>query len=241
MRSSCLYKGDVEYVNENNLIRPKKGDVISTLPQKMHTARLLKPCIYERYVLKFNINLFSDIIPNGLLSFVDTNCLISANDSVKSEVIDVLHKMEDELNNDTENSNIVTLGYTILLFSLLCKSNDNFNTVNETIPENIYKIKNYIDNNFTDIDSISELASHFYYSSEYISRLFKKYFNTTISKYILMRKLSESKKLLLSGSSVTGACYNSGLRNTSTFINVFTSYYGETPHQYKKTMSSHII
>lgn len=55
------------------------------------------------------------------------------------------------------------------------------------------EIKSYIDENYATIGSVADLASQFFYSREHISRIFKYYFNTSITEY-LMRKRIEARQ-----------------------------------------------
>ena len=103
------------------------------------------------------------------------------------------------------------------------------------LPENILAIKEYIEQNFVEISSVKEVAEHFFYSREYISRLFRQYFNTSVSNYIKARRIAYSQQLLEQGYSICEACYQSGFENMSTFIRSFRNISGITPSEYRKS------
>ena len=104
----------------------------------------------------------------------------------------------------------------------------------EHLPEAIRQIKDYIDENYTTLSGVEEIAAHFFYSREYLSRLFRRTLNTTVSDYLLDKKLTHSKHLLEHGDSVTEACFASGFHNMSSFIRNFRDYAGVLPSVYRK-------
>ena len=231
--------GDIQYINENSLITPHIGDVIISRPGRMHAALLQNASVYERYVLQFTPDVLRAFGSNTLLSFTEVpsdRCLIPPPDEVRSEIFYLLGEMEKALKEDSENSVPLTLSFAVRLFDLLCRCAGEVRETGEKMPDNIRKIKEYIDSNFSEISSTEEVAEHFYYSREYVSRLFKRYFNTTISDYIVKRKINASKQILTAGGSVTDACYSSGFKNMSSYIKRFSSITGVTPSHYRKSV-----
>jgi AraC-like DNA-binding protein len=81
---------------------------------------------------------------------------------------------------------------------------------------------------------VEEIAAHFFYSREYLSRLFRRTLNTTVSDYLADKKLAHSKVLLEQGATVTEACFSSGFRNMSSFIRNFQEKTGVLPSIYRK-------
>ena len=101
-------------------------------------------------------------------------------------------------------------------------------------PHFIGEIKDYIDRNFLELPSASALCEKFFYSREYISRSFRRYYNTPIYDYILQRKLLYCRSLLEKGEGVESAAFKSGFGNLAGFGRLFKKQYGCTPSEYKK-------
>ena len=101
------------------------------------------------------------------------------------------------------------------------------------LPQNVLEIRAYIDENFTEIESVGDVAKHFYYSREYVSRLFKQYFNTTVADYLRTRRVAHSCKLIADGATLGDACFLSGFTSLSTFIRCFRAVTGMTPSAYR--------
>ena len=101
------------------------------------------------------------------------------------------------------------------------------------LPQSVLEIQRYIDENFAEIRSVSDIAGHFYYSREYMSRLFKQYFNTTVADYLRKRRVAYSCALMTQGMPLGDVCFAAGFENLSTFIRSFRAVTGMTPSAYR--------
>jgi len=120
------------------------------------------------------------------------------------------------------------------LFIILSESTPVSSGMNTSpAPVFISEIKQYIDEAFPQIHSVNDLADRFFYSREYITRIFRQYYNTPLYEYILRRKLLYSCTLLRQGFTVESAASQAGFRNMSSFIKVFRKFHGCTPSEYK--------
>ena len=81
--------------------------------------------------------------------------------------------------------------------------------------------------------AVAEVAEHFFYSGEYVSRLFKKYLNTTVANYVLQRRIVYSQRLIETDMPLLDVCYQAGFGSTSSFIRAFQSVTGMTPSKYR--------
>ncbi len=85
-----------------------------------------------------------------------------------------------------------------------------------------------IEKNFRNI-TVSEIASALYINEDHVNRVFKEETGMTINRYLITRKLAESKMHLYSGKSVKEACFLSGFRDYANFIRTFKKYEGCSP------------
>jgi len=90
----------------------------------------------------------------------------------------------------------------------------------------------YINNNFSQHLSLETIAQNSYISVNQLCRLFNKYCGTTVAKYISSRRITEAKKLLASGRSVTDTALLCGFEDYANFIRVFKKHVGVTPGKY---------
>ena len=98
-----------------------------------------------------------------------------------------------------------------------------------------YIRKNYSDNGL----SLNKLSSEFYFSTSYLSRLFREETNLSIKQYITQIRMEKAKELLIS-SSETGIANIGvlvGYDKVHSFLKQFKDYYGMTPGQYREKHS----
>lgn len=229
--------GNISYIANNHEIFPQKDNILLFPPGTYHTGRMSATGRYERYVFYFSAELFdfldSQCLPNIFKSNAVT-CL-EIDPAKKCELYYLLNKIEYTLHQNDGSASLLAFAYIMQLFHLVGMSTA-LNTDNVcAIPPNILDIKTYIDENFMDLNSASEIADHVFYSREHITRVFKLYFNTTVSEYLINRKLSCAKKVLEEGGSVTSALHTSGYRSVSSFVSTFKKHTSMTPSEYKKT------
>jgi AraC-like DNA-binding protein len=228
--------GDVEYIRENEVSAPTPGMVISCAPDVMHTARLLADGIYERYVIYLDRQFFTYCgeqlpLPVFIGDEKDHGSL-QPDEEMFGKLRSILSSAEEAARKNTAYGRALAHSYIFQFFALLDGSVSI--SRNTRLPENVARIKKYIDTYYGSIEGVSEIASYFFYSREHASRLFRQYFNITLSDYLMQRRVAESTKLLLDGSSVADACYSVGFHSVSSYINAFRRITGCLPSEYKK-------
>ena len=115
----------------------------------------------------------------------------------------------------------LALSYLIQIFCFLNQEGCHIRKENLTLPESVLKIQRYIDQNFVEISSVSQIAEHFFYSREHVSRLFKKHLDTTVLDYVRKRRIAESQALLLEDLPITEIAYRVGCGSLSSFLREF--------------------
>lgn len=224
--------GDVEYIKDNRLIKPKPYSVIWFLPGQMHTARLISASEYKRYVFYFTKDFFefnNFMVP--MTEFMYKSSVYSLNPET-SEIKSILGKIDSQINNADKFSGLLAKTYITELFGILNKSDIGIYN-GEIITDDMIEIKNYIDKEYASITSTSELADKFHYSREHISRKFKDSFNISISEYISKRRVLESLPLLKNMRGADAA-YSVGFKSQSSYIAAFVKNMGCLPSEYKK-------
>ena len=93
----------------------------------------------------------------------------------------------------------------------------------------------YINKNFGDPITLESVAKASYLSVNQLCRLFSEHCGTTVAKYITSKRITESKKMLAAGKSVTEVAMLCGFGDYSGFIRVFKKNVGVTPGKYKGT------
>ena len=106
------------------------------------------------------------------------------------------------------------------------------------LPKKLLSVKNFIDKNFDKINTVSDISNEYFYSREYLSRLFKKYFNSTLMDYVNKKRIIKSQELLKENKSITEVAYSVGFGSLSTFIRCFKQIAFITPSEYKKLLNN---
>jgi len=94
----------------------------------------------------------------------------------------------------------------------------------------------YINNNFASPINIETIAKNCFVSPTQLSRLFNRYCGTTVTKYIISKRITEAKKLLSSGKSVTETAFMCGFNDYANFIRTFKKAVGIPPGKYKSNI-----
>ncbi len=106
-----------------------------------------------------------------------------------------------------------------------------------TQPETVQRAIEYINTHFTEKLTLKSIADNNYVSVTQLCRLFNKYCSTTVTKYIVSRRITEAKKMLLSGKNVTETAFSCGFDDYANFIRVFKNTVGVPPGKYAKTFN----
>lgn len=97
----------------------------------------------------------------------------------------------------------------------------------------INAITDYIDKNYRDISSVSQIASELFISTGYAKNIFKKHTGQTIFDYLVDRRISEAKKLMQDPSiKVYEVSQMIGYTSNSHFAETFKRKTGMTPKEY---------
>ena len=227
--------GNINYVTDNYIVKPKPYSVIWFLPQQMHTATLLSASEYERYVFYFSKEFFD--LNNTLIPMTDfmkckNSNIFVPNIEYTEEIKNILKNIDAQLKSNEFYSGLLVKALIIELFGI-------FNSVDMDVVKHMpstdfcMEIKNYIDTEYSSISTSADISEKFHYSREHISRKFKDAFNISVSDYIAKRRVLESLPLLNEMLS-SQAAYEVGFKSQSAYIAAFVKNMGFLPSEYKK-------
>lgn len=104
-------------------------------------------------------------------------------------------------------------------------------TTQQTVTDMIH----YLDEHIGESISLSDLSRQFTYNPDYISRIFKKHTNTTVSGYIVLRKMARARQLLSEGHTVTQVQLMTGYSSYAHFARTFKEQVGIPPAAYRNS------
>ncbi|MEN8789652.1 MAG: AraC family transcriptional regulator [Flavobacteriaceae bacterium] len=111
------------------------------------------------------------------------------------------------------------------------------NRYNEKQQQRLRKVYSYVDNNYRNKIGVAEVASICHMDKSAFCRYFKKATGNTFIAFLNQYKISQAKRLLLSGMNITEACYECGFESLSYFNRTFKRVAGENPSRFRKRMS----
>lgn len=226
--------GDVQYVSGDRTEDPAEGTVIVIPPRETHTTRLLSPTRYERYVVYISSSAFSEIgFGNPLSLFQDPDGEIFSGKLCGEELTRArahLRSAEIRLDAGGEIGAYADLIEFLLLATRACSDSDVIRGEGKNaLPAPVREIRRYIEASYATIPSVEALAAHFYYSREYLSRLFRRYYNLSPGDYIEQCRIRAAEERIASGERIADVCYGVGYRSMSAFSAAFRRVTGKPP------------
>lgn len=219
-----------------------KNTLIIFPPYCIHQLTAKTDEVCERYVFTVNTSWLNKLSINISAKYAyledGKHPIVIPLDDIATEIL--TGSFEELITCDSENiflrfsyffkcmtiiDNIVLSAEEYINTSKIEKSAISKNTVNEIIEY----INSHIDKSIT----LKELSAHFFLNPNYISRIFKKHTNTTISNYIAMQKIGIACQLLTAGSTVTEAQIKSGYSSYTYFFRAFKKLIGISPKEFR--------
>lgn len=132
------------------------------------------------------------------------------------------------------NAKLITDLMTAIITNYCIYEEDNLNKVKNKI----FYVRDYLDNNFTNSISLDHLSEKFFISKFYLTREFKKEFNTTIIQYTLAKRIEYAKELLTyTNKSIEEISVKCGFSDQSYFSRQFKKSENMTCLAYRKKAS----
>ena len=219
-----LEAGQREYFVEDKFFKVNSGDFVLIAPYKLHRtggsfAKRTIVGFSEEYLKKT----FSEEAVKKILSAFQKT-IVSPSPEEHASLIDKLRIIEK-----SEDETITALTLANLLVKLSeCKSE-------ETIDERISRVIEYINKNFSEIESIEQIANHFYVSKYHLCRTFKSAMKLTVIDYLNGVKIKNACHYLkTTNKSITEIALLTGFNSSTYFTSVFKNTMKKRPSAYRK-------
>ncbi len=106
---------------------------------------------------------------------------------------------------------------------------------NDYQPEWLTSVLEYISEHITEQITIEQICEHAHFSKFYLCHAFKRATGMTVMQYVLNRRLSVAKKIMLNSSEpLSKIASYAGFSGFSYFSRVFSTKEGVTPSEYRK-------
>ncbi|NLL78222.1 MAG: AraC family transcriptional regulator [Clostridiales bacterium] len=116
---------------------------------------------------------------------------------------------------------------------------DNAQPEHITPEEVVAIIKDYIENNYCTNIKITMFAEKYFFSIEYLTKLFKSKYGYSIYEYVLKLRMERARELLAKEENkIIDIAQRLGYADNHYFSKAFRNYFGISPTQYRQELSS---
>jgi AraC-type DNA-binding domain-containing proteins len=124
---------------------------------------------------------------------------------------------------------------TDLLTTCIVNNSQQLSSGSSLIINKLYKIKDYLDQNYGQKLLLEDLANKFYISKFHLCREYKKLFGITVNDSITLKRITNAKELLrFTKMSIENISTESGYPDASYFNKVFQKVEGMSASDYRK-------
>lgn len=235
----CL-EGGSSFLIDDKLYDMHDGDLFVINQFEAHKVTPDKSEKFKRYILHIHPTFLYSV------SGEDTNlaeCFYSSNrpnkislsDESKQKLIDLFESLRE--NNSFGDAMYKKLRVSeILLETNRLFSISSIQNAERSSHKTLELVIDYINNNYSKELRLEDIAKNAFVSVNQLCRIFNKYCSTTVTKYIISKRITEAKKLLAEGVSVTNAAYMCGFNDYANFIKAFKKTVGVPPGKYKASI-----
>lgn len=177
----------------------------------------MKGCLHAESMNSFQADALQTIY-----SFIDSKGF-----SVKELFSDESNRLLSHLASNSTREMMMYLQYLVNILEIRSRQE-----AEQSTPE---AIRSYIDKHYTEEIGLNALADQFYMDPDYISKLFRREFGTSIKNYITDKRISDAKELLIhSALPVNIVATSVGYENYSYFSRLFKKITKETPQDFRR-------
>jgi len=232
-----IIKGEREYFIDNEFFKLQTGD-LAIIPQNVLHRTDGKAA--SRYLIYFSYNYLTKYLSPKMISALSIHqpLIFRPDETQREGFAFIFNSMFSEYTKSTKDiepqSNTRLAGYLQQLLLMIT------NTCNAYVPEKysdirIESIIKYINENYSNIGEIEEIAARFYISKYHLCRLFNKNLGVGLISYLNTIKIRKACEMLeqkkLGITEIAAAC---GFNSSSYFCKVFKAEKGTSPSDYRK-------
>ena len=234
----CL-KGGKNFLINDQIYEVCDGDLFLTNQFEAHKITFREECDVERYVVEIHPDfLFSSSTEETDLS----RCFYQRSPGfshrirlTEEEIGQTLHLLNTLQTSHPFGDDIIKQSTGVLLLTLVNRLFGEHQSSDEPTGDFLLqKAISYINRHFNQELTLEMIAKDCFISVNQLCRVFKESLGTTVMKYVIGKRISEAKKYLKAGYSVSDTALMCGFRDYSNFIRTFTAVVGVSPGKYAK-------
>lgn len=237
--------GEVNYTIEGRTYPLNPGDILLTNNRDIHRPEIAPSGLpYERIVIWLNHAFFHGLLDIGedlTACFQDASNrnyrLFRPNGAQMLKIREACHAIEQERAGNKLGNRVMAFSRIMEILVLLSRAYYEISDsagLGVTENQQINQVVAYINNHFNEDLNLEHLADRFYLSKYYLSHQFKQFTGLSLYQFIMKKRLTIARNMLMSGKTVTEAYTECGFNDYSNFLKAFKREFGEKPSGFMK-------
>lgn len=227
-----IINGEREYFIEDDFFRLSEGDLVVVPENLLHRTDGKSA---SRYLIYFSRTYLEKYLAPQMISSLSIHRpYVFRPDEEQREPLKVLFNKIFSEYGKAPMDDPRLFGYLLQILLMLTNCNNSY-APSEYTDNRMEEIIKFVNENYSGIGSISEIASRFYISKYYLCRLFNQNLGISLITYLNTIKIRRACEMLCEGKySITDIATKCGFNSPSYFCKVFKEERGISPTQYKK-------
>lgn len=217
---------------EDRIFPLSKYDLCFIRPGRFHRVIPEPKAPYERKVIRFDYSFSRHFDPDDrLIEQLENFIIIKGKDINQTRIPDIFHEICEYIDRPDFLRRIACISF---LSRLLLEINSVIDR--SVLPEydslsneRVASVIEFINNNLTEELSLDRIASEFYISKYYLSRIFKASTGSSVGDFIIKKRLVLARRLIIGGTTPGSACTQSGFSDYSSFYKSYRKYFSVPP------------
>ncbi len=207
---------------ENREIKIKKGDIVFIPPFTPHRYKIPKDSYFSHRCICFDSSLLYNIDPKVSTSIIND-----------SDAFKLINRAFDSYLEKKKGFELFIVGNLSLFFARLYEHN--LIDSAKSAPSSFHKsVIDYIDKNYHENITSTDIANTLHINHSYFCRLFKKNFGSPFQKYLSSYRIEKSKSLLKNSDlPISEIALKVGFNSISYFTKLFKEEFSITPTEYR--------
>lgn len=241
-----LLEGSRYYFIESDTYLVKKGSLVLLDSLQIHKTASAGSPFHDRFLAEIGdgpfARFFSSACDMTLAEFFSKySGTIELNEKEQQYVESILFSVIEEMNGQSPKyEKVVMMKLSeLLIFALRCKKAkpDRFSALKADTEKHkiVHHVADYIVSNYATVDSLDELAKHFFINKSYLSRIFNEVTSFTVQEYINIHRIKKAQEMLADVHyNITEIAEAIGYESITYFERVFKKYTETSPLKYRK-------
>jgi len=232
-----LIKGEREYFIEDRFFKLTEGDMV-LIPRGMLHRTAGKGA--SRFLIHFSKEFLAKYFTREALApIIERRPFVFRGDEREREQLSaVLHTLLSEYTRaereGTPQNEPMLAGYLYRLLFTMVYANNTY-VPHDYADARVAQVVKHINENYSQITDIEEIADHFFISKYHLCRIFNKNLGISLVTYLNTIKIREACEMIKrKEGNLTEIAMRCGFNSSSYFCKVFKSEKGISPTEYKK-------